>query len=88
MKTTEPPIDLTCLYCGRKNEVSTSTGNDATPNDGDLSMCIECGAITFFDFTTGKLREPSQAEMIKLLKDREVQRVLFAWKLAIKTRPM
>jgi hypothetical protein len=86
MKTSRPAIDLTCLHCGKPNDASTSTGQGELPGDGDISLCIDCGAIAFFDFQAGNLRAPNEVEMVALLKDPNVQRALLALKRLPKVR--
>jgi hypothetical protein len=84
--TTPTVIDLKCVHCGRVNELHTGAGHDDPPGDGDLSVCIECGAMAFFDFQAKCLRAPSEDEMRELLADPIVRRVLRAWKSAKSTK--
>ena len=86
MKTSRPSLDLTCLDCGNGNDATTGTGQGEIPGDGDVSMCVYCGALAFFDFQAGKLREPTQAEMIELHMDPNIRRAMFVWKHSLKTR--
>jgi hypothetical protein len=81
--STTTEIDLTCVHCGRKNELHHGLGA-SKPVDGDLSVCIDCGALAFFDLQAKGLRAPNEDEMRELLKDPIVQRVLRSWKNVVK----
>lgn len=86
MKTSRPAIDLTCIDCGNRNDATTGTGQGEIPGDGDVCMCIYCGALAFFDFPASKLREPTQAELVELHMDQNIRRAMFAWKHSLKSR--
>ena len=38
-----------CYNCGHECNMVTSTQGDDVPEDGDVSICIECAAIGFYD---------------------------------------
>lgn len=53
-----------CHSCGRIADATTSH-NDKPPNQGDVSICISCGAIGIWD--QGAIREPSAAETVEIM---------------------
>ena len=60
-----------CLYgCDSASGVTTS----AEPADGDVSVCLNCGAVSLFDRSadTG-LRSPTPAELVDLMADDDVR---------------
>lgn len=38
-----------CPSCGKLTDTATAVEGDYTPSDGDISLCIYCGAINQFD---------------------------------------
>jgi hypothetical protein len=52
-----------CLKCGYFLDGWSNAGGPAhRPKPGDEALCVNCGAVAFFDAHL-KLREPSQHEM-------------------------
>jgi hypothetical protein len=42
-------VDMSCLKCGYIfNCFSDATGGQAMPKNGDLSVCLKCGAVGVF----------------------------------------
>jgi hypothetical protein len=56
-----------CSSCGYVFDAVSSMYESATPKDGDVSMCISCGQVMVF--TNGKLRNPTYAEMLEIVRD-------------------
>lgn len=57
--------DTKCFKCGWEMNAASSVGQDAVPSSGDVSLCIECGAINIFadDMT---LRAPTDTEALEV----------------------
>jgi hypothetical protein len=72
-----------CPHCHRDNpQASTLKDGDGSvaPVDGNLSICIGCGAISVFDRKWyGGLRKPTAQESAEIMFDAEVQEKLRAW---------
>jgi ribosomal protein L40E len=61
-----------CFKCGYKMAATKHAGNDhARPREGDISMCLHCGALMIFepDLT---MRPPTSAETDELKLHPEV----------------
>lgn len=39
----------TCPACGAATELATGILHHRAPNEGDVSVCIQCGALLVFD---------------------------------------
>jgi hypothetical protein len=50
-----------CPSCGTALGAATSYQSDAYPDDGDYTVCIECGHIMVFE--GGRPRNPTDAEI-------------------------
>lgn len=61
MSTTTHYAEQKCPACGYKQDSATSAYGDHKPKGGDLSICLNCGAIAMFndDLT---LRPPNEKE--------------------------
>lgn len=61
--TTFTPV-VKCLRCGHKIDAATDVGHGAVPTEGDVSVCLHCGALAIFskDLT---LREPTPEERLE-----------------------
>lgn len=69
---------IACPNCGKVNDGHTSpTDPDATPGDGDISMCLYCGYLGIYVVTdsTLSLRSPTAEESIELANNLKVQMV-------------
>jgi hypothetical protein len=53
--------DAKCSACGYKMDRSTAAFGEAQPNEGDLSMCLNCGHVSIFDKQL-RLRQPTPGE--------------------------
>jgi hypothetical protein len=60
-----------CLHCGAELTGATAVGADATPNPGDITVCLACGHIMAFtdDLT---LRAPTDAEAYEVAGDQRI----------------
>jgi hypothetical protein len=72
---------VNCPVCGRVNNThSPADGTDATPGEGDLSICFGCGAFLIFNADLSQ-RELTLEE-VGALEDSEriaLQRARRAW---------
>jgi hypothetical protein len=75
-------MDTVCPFCGKTHEAATAARNRPEyPEDGDATMCFDCGAFCIFDHDRdGGLRRPTKVEQRSLDRDDFVQRVITAWK--------
>jgi hypothetical protein len=73
-------LDTRCWSCGEQHRVSNLTNQGPTPEDGDVSFCIECGQFAIFDheFPDG-VRKPTPNENFQLKTDSEMIRLKWAW---------
>jgi len=70
-----------CWNCGStSNRCSEVIDNDATPHDGDVSICFQCGKLALFDHSLeDRVRKPTPKEMDELCSSEEVMAMLMAW---------
>ena len=75
-------VRLECPHCGyRLDRASDVSGAGQVPGDGDLTLCIECGQLAFFDASVpGGLRRVNVAEQVELLQDVRVLQIRMAWR--------
>jgi hypothetical protein len=66
LTTTEVPA-YTCPTCGDLNDAA-SNEHGATPSEGDVSMCVNCGEITMFNADLSQ-RIPTEEEMAAIRSD-------------------
>lgn len=53
---------LSCLGCGETLDAATCIENqDATPQEGDASICLYCGHLQIFD--NNKFRNPTDEDL-------------------------
>jgi hypothetical protein len=56
-----------CPFCGhRLNAAGDPTDDSAVPTSGDVTVCIKCAEVLFYD-TDMTLRRPRPGEMILML---------------------
>lgn len=62
-----PIPEQRCWKCGYKMDATSPAIGNAKPSEGDISMCLSCGAVTIFtkDFS---LRKPTPDEEAMALK--------------------
>jgi hypothetical protein len=67
-----------CWQCGKVLEVATETKENEVPEDGDVSMCLMCGALGFYQATDGGLsvRRATPEELDELRQDEFVRQLL------------
>ena len=64
-----------CLNCGKTlTAVSVVEGDVPPPSDGDLAVCLYCSHIHIFD--GGKLRSPTDAEIVEIAGDPDLLKVM------------
>ena len=74
-------VPASCPYCGEELNAATDTDGDARPSEGDVSLCAYCAGLLVFD-AEGKLRLPTDAELVELRRDPAVvwaRQNLLAW---------
>jgi ribosomal protein L37E len=71
-----------CPVCGYHGTHATETARDGgPPHDGDVSICLRCGDVAYFDSTLRKgLRRPTESQRDHILAAPEIQQALMAWK--------
>jgi len=54
-----------CLRCGHEFDSASAVGRDATPKEGDATLCIGCGHLMVFgaDLMLRELTEDEHLEM-------------------------
>lgn len=60
-----------CPYCDNKLDAAGSLDGEHTPQNGDISLCINCAQILMFDENL-QLRKPSIDEEREALSDENV----------------
>jgi hypothetical protein len=71
MNTTETPGNV-CLKCGYKFEAASGAYDNAiTPEEGDISVCLNCGAALVFNKDLS-LRYPTPEEKAEITMNKEV----------------
>lgn len=66
----------TCDACGYLLDAATGVGNDDSPEEGNVSVCLKCGAIRIFaENAEGALtrRKPTVDEELELMADEDLQ---------------
>lgn len=73
--------NLACPHCGALHDRHTdATRASATPVDGDLSMCIDCGEFAVFDLGERRLRAPTIDEANDIDSDPDMLLYRIAWR--------
>jgi hypothetical protein len=55
-------------------------GDDAAPQDGDVSICFYCGKFAIFDSSLeDNIRKPTPAEMAEIKASEEAMAMALAW---------
>jgi len=78
----EIDMDTVCPFCGQRHDAATSARNlPDYPEDGDATMCFNCGTFCIFDQDSdGGLRKPTPVEQRSFDSDDFVQELITAWK--------
>jgi hypothetical protein len=66
-----------CAKCGYKMDQASDAFGEDKPKPGDLSVCLNCGAIAVFGENL-QLREPTPEEKLKIAGDESVTHVQVA----------
>lgn len=75
-----------CPCCGRTHDAATNAlDNHKLPIPGDITVCIDCAAISIFDDQLVR-RLPTAAEAGQLATDHRLARVQQHVRLAIRRR--
>jgi hypothetical protein len=73
----------TCPFCGfhhNRLSVAFSDDDEATPTDGDATMCFGCGAFVILDSTRDAgLRRPTKAERREIERDERFTQLRTGW---------
>ena len=65
-----------CPFCGKMNDSHASVGKPGMPNEGDASICIDCGNVSIYEAgALGHMRKPTPEEQAELDADERVQKV-------------
>jgi hypothetical protein len=74
-------ITTRCWNCGStSNRCAEVIDKEATPHDGDVSLCFDCGQLALIDFSLeDKVRKPTPKEMDELHNNEEVLAMVLAW---------
>ena len=73
-------MDTVCPFCDQHNECATGPFG-GTPDDGDVTMCFNCGQLSVFDHNAAHgLRKPTKKERRSFERDKLIEQVLAAWK--------
>lgn len=77
-------LNLTCPHCGTAHELHSAVTRPgkapASPNDGDISICISCGELAIFDMHERCLRFPTIDEANALESNPDLQLCRAAWR--------
>jgi len=77
----------TCPECGNKNDSGLGIEHEALiPREGDASICIVCGHVMIFK-ADGALREPSEDELIEIMRSKTVREMMAALAVIRRDRP-
>ena len=67
--------------CDIHHEVATGLRDDRHPEDGDITLCFQCGQLSVFDCGAhGKLRNPTPTEERVMARDDRLTKVLAVWR--------
>jgi len=71
----------TCPFCGEHFDRITATQDEVHPEDGDASLCFECGEINIVDSSTDEgMRKPTKREQRILDGDKRIIELREAWR--------
>lgn len=79
-----------CWSCGYAMDAHSAIGDrDATPGDGDVSICLACGEPGIYQSVLGGLviRRPTDTERTDILQDPTIISTLLAHRAAIEQNP-
>lgn len=68
-----------CPICTAHHDATSNLTGPNRPGDGDITVCIVCAGVSIYDFSRpGKLRFPTDDELVEIDKDPEVARIRWA----------
>jgi len=72
-----------CPFCDQHHECVTAARSDIDfPEDGDVTMCFNCGRWCIFDRDAhGGLRKPTKKEQRGFERDADLVKLVDAWKI-------
>ena len=59
-----------CPYCGKVNDAQlavTSKSDTRPPQEGDVTICIHCAGIAFFDAEGNVVRDDDELQAMKII---------------------
>ncbi|MDX0299593.1 hypothetical protein GOC49_13025 [Sinorhizobium meliloti] len=69
-----------CPFCGARHELAQCVGKSKTPNDGDLSLCMQCGEWCIFEKKApGHIRRPTDVEYEQIAESPLAKAARTAW---------
>ena len=82
METIHEPAE--CWKCGYVVDAATSIDEDATPTEGDVSVCIACGVPGVFVMTDRglSLSKPTLESELEIYQNETVKKLIFAVRYA------
>lgn len=81
--------DIECPGCAKELGGALATTEGQTePDDGSIAVCAECGTISVYTAVNDKLelRYPTDDEMVVILKNMHIARVIAVTRLAREMR--
>jgi hypothetical protein len=75
-------MKMTCPHCGKCHDAVTAVQDKVFyPDDGDASVCFDCGKVSIFDSKGNSgSRKPTADEQRELDADEGLQKAITAWK--------
>jgi hypothetical protein len=76
-----------CPHCGVVMDGMAAMNHEHQPEDGNVTICMDCGLISVVDLSVeGLLRKPFPIERSEILRDPDIQRALVAWQIVDRAR--
>jgi len=73
-------VDTRCPHCLKTHDRASCLDNDATPKDGDFTLCVQCGEWAIFDRKApGRLRVPTVDEYMHIGQSDLMRKARAAW---------
>lgn len=67
---------LGCWACGHVNDAASSLDTTEPPDDGSVSICFYCSALSVFTGQGLVVRQPTPGELDEFLADPRIQYLL------------
>ena len=71
-------MNYDCPHCGHHNTEASGIGTHERPDDGSLTICIECGRWSVV--ADGRLRLPTDRERAHIHTDEKCWKIMLAWR--------